>query len=53
MNEQTIGVKFSSAFIKAIFNSDISFDDMADIFDEQTFSNYKMMRTVYISNNFY
>ena len=46
INGQIIGVTFSTAFIKAIFNSDVSFEDMADVFDKQTFDNYKMMRTV-------
>ena len=46
VNGQIMGVTFSNAFMKAIFNSDVSFEDMVNVFDKQTFSNYKMMRTV-------
>jgi Ubiquitin-protein ligase len=46
INEGLIGVQFSPSFIKSLYDEEIKFDDLQDIFDPQTFNNYKLMKEV-------
>jgi len=46
LHRQLIGVNFSSAFSKALFDGNFDLEDLKEVFGEQVYNNYKMLNNM-------